>query len=369
MSHGGGVFSTFTVERGSADWQALKALNEQVLTRFGLLRGVAHLEFIKGRDDGRDLLPRGRRAGRRRPRGRGRRGGDRHQPVGRVGRHRDRQGQRALRAAAEAQRLRGARAEPGARRAPRPLGLRRPGGVVPRSTTRTTRGWWCARPASRGSTSCSTNTRGASPPISWRSCPTTSCRRCAEPRRLAFTAIERYQTASSDCSPRHHPLQAPGATHLRRRSAGRCAGCASRPIWVDADLDPARAGFRPSYDALYGKGAALVMPFVAAWLSTGPSKGERPSESGNVVYLPRGRRRDAARLRAARRPARGVRAGRQRIAALKERVRRGRGAASTTSTTSARTSTPAPRSRPRSRGGSTPRRASTRSPPSPRESA
>jgi biotin carboxylase len=53
VSHGGGAFSTFTVERGSPDWLALEALNEQVLTRFGLLRGVAHVEYIKGRDDGR----------------------------------------------------------------------------------------------------------------------------------------------------------------------------------------------------------------------------------------------------------------------------------------------------------------------------
>src|SRR6185369_3820105 len=53
VSHGGGAFSTFTVERGSDDWRALEALNEKVLTRFGLLRGVAHLEYIKGREDGR----------------------------------------------------------------------------------------------------------------------------------------------------------------------------------------------------------------------------------------------------------------------------------------------------------------------------
>jgi len=52
VSHGGGVFSTFTVPRGSADWQALEALNERVLTRFGMRRGVAHIEYIKGRDDG-----------------------------------------------------------------------------------------------------------------------------------------------------------------------------------------------------------------------------------------------------------------------------------------------------------------------------
>jgi biotin carboxylase len=53
VAHGGGVFSTFTVERGSPDWIALEQLNEKILTRFGLLRGVTHLEYIKGRDDGR----------------------------------------------------------------------------------------------------------------------------------------------------------------------------------------------------------------------------------------------------------------------------------------------------------------------------
>ncbi|MBK6518381.1 MAG: ATP-grasp domain-containing protein [Polyangiaceae bacterium] len=52
VSHSGGVFSTTTVERGSADSKAITEMNEQVLTRFGLLRGVAHLEFIKSRKDG-----------------------------------------------------------------------------------------------------------------------------------------------------------------------------------------------------------------------------------------------------------------------------------------------------------------------------
>lgn len=53
VAHGGGVFSTFTVERGSPDEQELLALNEKILSSFGLLRGVAHLEYIKSRDDGK----------------------------------------------------------------------------------------------------------------------------------------------------------------------------------------------------------------------------------------------------------------------------------------------------------------------------
>ena len=52
VAHGGGVFSTFTVDRESALSRELLALNEQVLTRLGLRRGVAHVEYIRGRDDG-----------------------------------------------------------------------------------------------------------------------------------------------------------------------------------------------------------------------------------------------------------------------------------------------------------------------------
>ncbi len=53
VSHAGGVFSTHTVERASDDWKEVTALNEKILTRFGLLRGVAHLEYIKAKSDGR----------------------------------------------------------------------------------------------------------------------------------------------------------------------------------------------------------------------------------------------------------------------------------------------------------------------------
>jgi biotin carboxylase len=63
VSHAGGVFSTFTVERGSEDDVALRALNEKVLTRFGLLRGTAHLEYIKGRDGVIYFLEAGARVG------------------------------------------------------------------------------------------------------------------------------------------------------------------------------------------------------------------------------------------------------------------------------------------------------------------
>jgi biotin carboxylase len=52
VSHGGGVFSTYTLDRTSPDWTALEALNAKVLQTFGYLRGVSHLEYIKHRDDG-----------------------------------------------------------------------------------------------------------------------------------------------------------------------------------------------------------------------------------------------------------------------------------------------------------------------------
>lgn len=53
VAHSGGVFTTSTVQRGSPDEQLLLSLNRDVLGAFGLLRGVSHTEFIKGREDGR----------------------------------------------------------------------------------------------------------------------------------------------------------------------------------------------------------------------------------------------------------------------------------------------------------------------------
>ena len=50
--HEGGVSSTRTLERGSADEQRLQELNRQVLSAFGMERGASHMEFIKGRADG-----------------------------------------------------------------------------------------------------------------------------------------------------------------------------------------------------------------------------------------------------------------------------------------------------------------------------
>lgn len=52
VAHGGGIFTTRTVERGSEDERALKEINERVLKGFGLLRGASHVEFIKSRADG-----------------------------------------------------------------------------------------------------------------------------------------------------------------------------------------------------------------------------------------------------------------------------------------------------------------------------
>ncbi len=53
VAHGGGVFTTRTVRRDSADAQALAALNRDLLEGLGLARGVAHTEFIKAHSDGR----------------------------------------------------------------------------------------------------------------------------------------------------------------------------------------------------------------------------------------------------------------------------------------------------------------------------
>jgi biotin carboxylase len=51
--HGGGVFCTRTLERGSEESRALLDLNARVVTALGMSRGALHTEFIRGRDDGR----------------------------------------------------------------------------------------------------------------------------------------------------------------------------------------------------------------------------------------------------------------------------------------------------------------------------
>ncbi len=53
VAHHGGVFMTRTIPRDSEDARELDRLNRELLKTLGLVRGVTHTEFIKGRDDGR----------------------------------------------------------------------------------------------------------------------------------------------------------------------------------------------------------------------------------------------------------------------------------------------------------------------------
>ena len=50
VSHGGGIFTTKLLDRGSEVARALLAENERVRAAMGLLRGVSHTEFIRGAD-------------------------------------------------------------------------------------------------------------------------------------------------------------------------------------------------------------------------------------------------------------------------------------------------------------------------------
>lgn len=50
VAHEGGIFVTRTLPDDDATAQRLKAINGRVLESFGLLRGVSHTEFIRGRD-------------------------------------------------------------------------------------------------------------------------------------------------------------------------------------------------------------------------------------------------------------------------------------------------------------------------------
>ena len=50
VSHEGDIFTTRTLAEGSPDEVALRALNQKVLSAFGMVRGASHSEFIQGRD-------------------------------------------------------------------------------------------------------------------------------------------------------------------------------------------------------------------------------------------------------------------------------------------------------------------------------
>jgi len=52
VAQGGGVFTTFTVPRGSEDDSGLRQINLDLIAALGLVRGVSHAEFIKAHADG-----------------------------------------------------------------------------------------------------------------------------------------------------------------------------------------------------------------------------------------------------------------------------------------------------------------------------
>lgn len=53
VSHGGGIFTTRLMERGSEAARDLMRMNEQVLKAFGLSNGISHTEFIRAHEDGK----------------------------------------------------------------------------------------------------------------------------------------------------------------------------------------------------------------------------------------------------------------------------------------------------------------------------
>jgi len=52
VAQGGGVFTTFTVPRGSDADTGLRKINRELIAALGLVRGVAHAEFIQAHADG-----------------------------------------------------------------------------------------------------------------------------------------------------------------------------------------------------------------------------------------------------------------------------------------------------------------------------
>ncbi len=53
VSHHGGVFTTRTMQRDSAETLALKEIHARLIQGLGLVRGVTHAEFLKARSDNR----------------------------------------------------------------------------------------------------------------------------------------------------------------------------------------------------------------------------------------------------------------------------------------------------------------------------
>src|ERR1700691_1686035 len=52
VAQGGGVFTTFTVPRSSEEHSGLRQINRELIAALGLVRGVAHTEFIQAHADG-----------------------------------------------------------------------------------------------------------------------------------------------------------------------------------------------------------------------------------------------------------------------------------------------------------------------------
>jgi biotin carboxylase len=52
VAQGGGVFTTFSVPRGGEEDGALRQINRELIAALGLVRGVAHAEFIQAHEDG-----------------------------------------------------------------------------------------------------------------------------------------------------------------------------------------------------------------------------------------------------------------------------------------------------------------------------
>src|SRR5208282_3364079 len=50
VAHGGGIYTSHTVERGSPVDKGLRVLNARVLGELGMVRGVSHVEFIRSPD-------------------------------------------------------------------------------------------------------------------------------------------------------------------------------------------------------------------------------------------------------------------------------------------------------------------------------
>ncbi len=169
VAQGGGIFTTFTVPRGSEDDSGLRAINRDLIAALGLVRGVAHAEFIRAHCRRPLLFSRMCRPRRRSLHQRDGRSRNRNQSLAGVGAHRSRRRRWQLSVAASARRICRRDSFSSAAGRSRHLVLQRSGSVPANQEASPCRPGAAIVRSAEDTTRCSRVTRAASQKNFWQS--------------------------------------------------------------------------------------------------------------------------------------------------------------------------------------------------------